>query len=69
MLRRQNIMDLMMQKFSKNTTAEFSVQSTYITTSSNNGVASPEHVEIDMMIDVPVLQQIRFSPTFLQKAS
>jgi hypothetical protein len=58
-------MEFMMQKFSKNTTAEFQVQSTYITTSSNNGVAQSEIVEIQMLIDVPVLQQIRFSPTFL----
>ena len=62
-------MDFMMQKFSKNTTAEFKVQSTYITTSSNNGVDQSELVEIRMLIDVPVLQQIRYSPTFLQKAS
>jgi len=65
LLRRENIMEFMMQKFSKNTTAEFQVQSTYITTSSNNGVAQSEIVEIQMLIDVPVLQQIRFSPTFL----
>ena len=69
LLRRENIMDFMMQKFSKNTTAEFKVQSTYITTSSNNGVDQSELVEIRMLIDVPVLQQIRYSPTFLQKAS
>lgn len=65
LLRRENIMEFMMQKFSKNTTAEFQVQSTYITTSSNNGVAQSEIVEIQMLIDIPVLQQIRFSPTFL----
>ena len=69
LLRRENIMDFMMQKFSKNTTAEFKVQSTYITTSSNNGADQTELVEIRMLIDVPVLQQIRYSPTFLQKAS
>jgi len=55
LLRRENIMDFMMQKFSKNTTAEFNVQSTYITTSSNNGVDQSELVEIQMLIDIPVL--------------
>ena len=40
MLRRQNILDFMMQKFSKNTTAEYQVQSTYVTQSSINGASS-----------------------------
>jgi len=70
LLRRENILEFMMQKFSKNTTADFNVQSTYITTSSLNGaIGETELVELKMLIDVPVLQQIRFSPTFLQKAS
>lgn len=48
-------MDFMMQKLSKNTTAEFQVQSTYVTTSSNNGGSQAEEVEIDMLIDIPAL--------------
>jgi len=80
MLRRESIIDFMMQKYNLNTTAEYNVQSSYVTTT-NAGVgldldspfigarAASEEIEIDLLIDIPVNQQIRYRPSFLEKGS
>ena len=70
MLRRESILNFMMQKFSLNTTAEYNVQTSYVTTSAlASDPATSEEIEIDLLIDIPVNQQIRYRPSFLEKAS
>jgi len=70
MLRRESIVNFMMQKFDLNTTAEYNVQTSYVTTTNNAAASSAsEEVEIDLLIDIPVNQQIRYRPSFLEKGS
>jgi len=72
LLRRESILNFMMQKFSLNTTAEYKVQTAYITTPAGGRSAeddSSEEIELDLLIDIPVNQQVRYKPSFLEKAS
>jgi len=69
-LRRESIVNFMMQKFSMNTTAEYNVQSEYVTTPNKEAASTgPEEIELDLLIDIPVNQQIRYRPSFLEKGS
>lgn len=62
MLRKQSIISFMMQKFYKNATVDYEVDATYISTSSSN---TEEEVKIDLLMDIPVNQQIRYTPNIL----
>ena len=67
LLRRESILNFMMQKFSLNTPAEYNVQTAYITTPAAG--SATEEIELDLLIDIPVNQQVRYKPSFLEKAS
>jgi len=65
LLQATSVWDLMMKRFEKNTTALYNVHQTYVTTASPGG--SNGRVDISLLVDVPVNQQIRYSPSFLEK--
>lgn len=71
MLRRDSIFSFMMQKYNLNTTTDYNVKNTYITSPPGQypvDDAKFEDIEINMLIDIPSNQQIKYSPTFLEKS-
>jgi len=62
MLRKESIISFMMGKFTKNATVDYEVDATYISTSASN---AEEEVKIDLLMDIPVNQQIRYTPNIL----
>ena len=58
-----------MHKYNLNTTAEYNVESSYVTTPNRDGSKGNEEVEIDLLIDIPVNQQIRYRPSVMEKGS
>lgn len=66
-LRSKSVWDVMMDRFNKNTTVEWRVNSKYLTTASS--AAPTSDVKVNLLIDVPVSQSIRYSPSFLEKMS
>jgi hypothetical protein len=62
MLRKKSIISFMMAKFTKNATVDYEVAATYISTSSSS---EEEEVKIDLLMDIPVNQQIKYTPKIL----
>ena len=67
LLRTEDIMSFMMNKYNLNTTTEYNIQTQYITKSESNSAA--EEIEIDLMMDIPLNQEIRYTPSFLELAA
>jgi hypothetical protein len=63
MIRRSSIKSVFDMKWGKNITAEFGVEQTYITSSSREGA---DEVQISLMMNVPLLQELRYTPSFLE---
>jgi hypothetical protein len=64
-LRTENIWNVLTSRFNQNTTVDYTVHNTYLTTTQQ----SESHVEIDLLLDVPVNQVIRYQPSFLEKTT
>jgi hypothetical protein len=63
LLQRNGIIGIFDRKFTRNTTADFEVDATYVTSSARSGV---EQVEVTLLMDIPSLQAIRYTPSFLE---
>lgn len=63
MIKSSKILSVFDKKWGKNTTADYEVEHTYITSSSRSGA---EQVEIKLQMDVPILQELRYTPSFLE---
>ena len=63
MIKRSKILSVFDKKWGSNTTADYEVEATYVTSSSRSGA---EEVQISLIMDVPLLQEFRYTPSFLE---